>query len=137
MTKDQLADFSSTMLYLGAHTLWAINADEKVSKWQESTVAGPKCGFTEELKKQLQQLSRAMNSGAKNRQIIDKLVPWFEQSGINNLVLSMYTGNVRLIVTDKTHFTLEARQLCKDQCQRRVNELPSEMTTACGSRKAA
>ena len=71
-----------------------------------------------------------MNSGTKNRQIIDKLVPWFEQSGLSNLVLSMYTGNVRLIVTDKTHFTLEARQLCKDQCERRVHELPSEMTLA-------
>ena len=131
VTKDQLADWTSTMMDRGAQSLWAINSDdEKFSKWVESTVAGPKPGFTDDLKRSLQQLGRGANSGEKNRQVIDKLVPWFESAGVSNFMFSMYTGNVRFVVTDKTHFTLEAQQLCKDQCQRCVHELPSGMILA-------
>ena len=126
VTKDQLADWTSDMMDLGAQSLWAINCDdEKFSRWVESTVAGPKTGFTDDLKRSLQQLGRGANSGEKNRTVIDKLVPWFESAGVSNFVLAMYTGNVRFVVTDKTHFTLEAQQLCKDQCQRCVHELPT------------
>ena len=103
VAKEHLADWTSTMMDRGAQSLWVIDADEKVSKWRESTVAGPKTGFTDDLKRSLQQLSRAVNSGEKNCQIIHKLVPWFESAGMNNFMLSMYTGNVRFIVTDRTH----------------------------------
>ena len=94
-------------------------------KWVESTVTGPKTGFTDNLKCSLQQLGCGANSGEKNRTVIDKLVLWFESAGMSNFVLSMYTGNVRFVVTNKTHFTLEAQQLCRDQCQQCVHKLPS------------
>ena len=68
VTKDQLADWTSTMMDRGAQSLWAINSDdEKFSKWVESTVAGPKPGFTDDLKRSLQQLGRGANSGEKNQ----------------------------------------------------------------------
>ena len=125
ITKEELADWTSDMLDLGAQSLWAIADDEKFSKWAESTVAGPKIGFSDDLKKSLHQLGRGANSGEKNRTIIDKLIPWFESAGVLNFVCAMYTGNVRFVVTDKTHFTLQAQQLCKDQCGRCIHELPT------------
>ena len=122
---EELPNFSANMLDRGAEVMWAIHG--KVKTWENSKVSGASIGFTDDLKRSLAQLNRNIGSGSKNRTIIDKLVPWFEGSGMLNVFLALFTGNIRLVVNDKTNFTLEARQLCQDQRQRRVHELPKEM----------
>ena len=81
MPNEQLSDFHAAMLDQQVQVLWAISPEEKVTKWKDSKLQGPECGFTEALRKQLSQLSRSEGSGANNRRILDGLVPWFEPLG--------------------------------------------------------
>ena len=66
--------------------LRAIHEKDKVSKWEGSTLSGAASGFTDEIKRSLAQLNQNHGSGTRNRAIIDGLVPWFDASGMANVL---------------------------------------------------
>ena len=75
----------------------------------------------------IKHLSRAPGSGHNNQRHLDTLLPWLKLIGLDQVLLAILTGNLRVTVSHKTKMTQIALQQCRDICNRQYKVLPTEM----------
>ena len=101
-------------------------ADQELSEWTKQ-FTGKSSVMPTPTANAIKHLSRAPGSGHNNQRHLDTLMPWLKLIGLDQVLLAILTGNLRVTVSHKTKMTQIALQQCRDICNRHYKVLPTEM----------
>ena len=100
--------------------------DQELSDWTKQ-FTGKSSVMPTTTANAIKHLSRAPGSGHNNQRHLDTLLPWLKLIGLDQVLLAILTGNLRVTVSHKTKMTQIALQQCRDICNRQYKVLPTEM----------